>query len=183
MSLGDKLIIMNDGRIQQIGSPDDVYHHPENRFVAGFIGSPSMNFVDVEIDRDGIVAAENGVGEFEVRLDEEVANRYRNQQSFTLGVRPQYFQAHTEPVENSINGTVEVTEPQGDEQIVDVLIGDPDGESIELTVLCPSTIDVVRNDDIWLTINDELVHGFDKQSGDRISKETIDRTKESSIRQ
>lgn len=183
MSLGDKLVVMDAGRIQQIGSPDEVYHHPANRFVAGFIGSPSMNFVDVSIDRDGTITAENGVDEFEVTLTGTVADRYRDVESFTLGVRPQYFTAHTEPVDNSIAGTVEVTEPQGDEQIIDVIVGDPDGTSIELTVMSPSTVEVTRNDRIWLTLEDELVHGFDKRSGERISKETIDRTKESSIRQ
>jgi multiple sugar transport system ATP-binding protein len=183
MSLGDKLVVMNDGHIQQIGSPDDVYHHPANRFVAGFIGSPSMNFIDVEIDSDGTIAAENGVDEFEIALTENVADRYRNAGSFTLGVRPQYFEAHAERVDNSIPGVVEVTEPQGDEQIIDVIVGDLDGSSIEVTVMSPSTIDVTRNDRIWLTVDDDLVHGFDKTTGERISEGTIDRTKESSIQQ
>jgi multiple sugar transport system ATP-binding protein len=182
MSLGDKLIVMDDGNIQQIGSPDEVYHHPANLFVAGFIGSPSMNFVDVTIEEDGTIVSERGVDEFEARLKEDIADQYRDKGTFTLGVRPQYFEAHTERVDNSIHGTVEVTEPQGDEQIIEVNVGDEDDSLIELTVLAPSTVDATRNDDIWLTIKDELVHGFDQQTGERFEV-TIDRTDESLNRQ
>jgi multiple sugar transport system ATP-binding protein len=159
-----------------------VYHHPANLFVAGFIGSPSMNFVDVTIEEDGTIVSERGVDEFEARLKEDIADQYRDKGTFTLGVRPQYFEAHTERVDNSIHGTVEVTEPQGDEQIIEVNVGDEDDSLIELTVLAPSTVDATRNDDIWLTIKDELVHGFDQQTGERFEV-TIDRTDESLNRQ
>jgi multiple sugar transport system ATP-binding protein len=172
MTLGDKLIIMDDGRIQQIGSPDEVYHEPQNRFVAGFIGSPSMNFVDVALD-DGVATDATGRADFAVELDPAVAERYDGYDRFELGVRPGYFEAHAEPVDNAISGTVKVTEPLGDEQIIDVVV---DGSSeLELTVTAPTTVDVDRNDAIWLTLRDDLVHGFDPDTGRRIAPADMQR--------
>jgi len=164
MSLGDKLIIMDKGHIQQIGSPDEVYHQPTNQFVAGFIGSPSMNFVTVRREGDRI-RADGAPDAFDVELEAEVADRYRDHDAFTLGVRPQYFEVHTDRTENAIEAAVEVTEPQGDEQIIEVEVGD---QPVSLTVVAPSTIDAERGDTIWLTLDDELVHGFDTDSGQRI---------------
>lgn len=170
MSLGDKLVIIDDGKIQQIGSPDEVYHNPANRFVAGFIGSPSMNFLTVHGDGNRIQAA-SVPEKFDVELDPDVAERYRDYDEFTLGVRPQYFTINTSPANNSINGTVKVTEPQGDQQIIDVIVGDPDGEHEEFTVVAPSTTETERNEEVWLKLDDELIHGFDPESGKRIGAE------------
>lgn len=178
MSLGDKLVVMDTGHIQQVGTPDEVYHEPMNQFVASFIGSPSMNFIDVTIDDDGTVQSAKGIEGFDVTLDPTVADRYREHGEFVLGVRPQYFVAHPEPTDNAVTGTVEVTEPQGDDQIIDIIVGPEDGEHLELTVVAPSTVNVNRGDDIWLTIEDELVHGFDSATGVRIGTgEEINRTK------
>ncbi len=180
MSLGDKLVVMNEANIQQIGSPDEVYHEPVNEFVAGFIGSPAMNFVDVRVDSDGVLRSVKDVEDFEYRLDPEVADRYTAYNEFVLGIRPQYFTINTEPVDNAIKGEVEVTEPQGDEQIVDIIIGDPEGETVEITVVAPSTVAAHRGGTVWLTVDDVLVHGFDPQTGDRIGDiDKVSRTKAS----
>ncbi len=170
MSLGDKLIVMNDAHVQQVGSPDEVYHEPANRFVAGFIGSPAMNFVDVSFDGTTITA-DDAPDDFSVDLDDQVADRYADYDAFELGVRPQYFEVHTEETPNTVEATVEVTEPQGDEQIIDLIVGDEDGDHIDLRVLAPSTIDAARDDTVWLEIDQKLVHGFDPQTGERIEGE------------
>jgi multiple sugar transport system ATP-binding protein len=172
MTLGDKLIIMDDGQIQQIGSPDEVYHEPQNTFVAGFIGSPSMNFLAVNID-DGVVTDASGRADFAVELDPSVAARYADYDRFDLGIRPGYLKAHAEAVDNAIQGTVKVTEPLGDEQIIDVTVGGEDG--LELTVSAPTTVDVDRNDPIWLTLQDDLLHGFDPDTGERIAPADMQR--------
>jgi len=171
MTLGDKLIVMDDGNIQQIGSPDEVYHEPANRFVAGFIGSPSMNFAEVTLD-GGVLRHTGDVDDFRLELDPDVAARYEGYDRFELGVRPGYFDAHATPVDNAVRGTVKVTEPLGDEQIVDIVVGDPAGNHLELTVMAPSTLDLERNGDVWLTIEDHLVHGFDVSTGERIVRDT-----------
>lgn len=180
MSLGDKLIVMNEANIQQIGSPDEVYHEPVNQFVAGFIGSPAMNFIDVSIDSNGVVRSTKDVEGFEYRLDPDVADRYSDYDEFILGVRPQYFEINTEPEDNAIQGEVEVTEPQGDEQIVDIIIGSEGDETVDLTVVAPSTVAARREETVWLTVDDTLVHGFDPQSGERIGEaDKVSRTKAS----
>ncbi|GGN94402.1 MULTISPECIES: ABC transporter ATP-binding protein [Haloarcula] len=162
MSLGDKLVVMDQGNIQQIGSPDEVYHQPVNRFVAGFIGSPSMNFIEVT-HSEGQIQAVDAPAAFDVTLDDAVTKRYSGTDEMTLGVRPQYFTIHTDETANAVEAEVEVTEPQGDEQIVEVAAGD-----VSLTIVAPSTIDTTRGDTVWLTLEDELVHGFDPDTGDRI---------------
>lgn len=177
MTLGDKLIVMNDGQIQQVGSPDEVFHEPINRFVASFIGSPSMNFIDIAIDDDGVIRAVSGTDEFRLRLSEEVARRFEGYDRFDLGVRPQYFEAYTSRQDDAIEGTVEVTEPLGDEQIVDIAVGDGD-DNLELTVKTSNTVDIERGDDIWLTVQEELVHGFDRETGERITGPTVKATGE-----
>jgi multiple sugar transport system ATP-binding protein len=162
MSLGDKLVVMDKGSIQQIGTPDEVYHQPVNRFVAGFIGSPSMNFVEVT-HSEGRIQAVDAPEAFDVSLDETAASRYTGAERMTLGVRPQYFTIHTADTPNAIEAVVNVTEPQGDEQIVEL-----EAEDVSLTVVAPSTIDATRGDTVWLTLEDELVHGFDTETGERI---------------
>lgn len=169
MSLGDKLVVMDNGNIQQIGSPDEVYHEPANRFVAGFIGSPSMNFIDVE-NEDGRLRAKQEPEALDIELQDSVAERYSDHSTLMLGIRPQYFDIHTEPTNNTIEAEVEVTEPQGDEQIIDINVG----SDIELTIVAPSTVSVSRGDTVWLEVDDDLVHGFETGSGDRIAE--TDRT-------
>jgi len=167
MSLGDKLIIMRNGNIQQVGSPNEVYHSPKNMFVGGFIGSPSMNFLPVEMEGNKITLSQ--VSDCSFTVSDRVADQY-DRSEFMLGVRPQYFDIHTEPVENSVRGSVTVTEPQGDSEIVEITIGDNADEEIELTVIESANMDLDRNDSVWLTVEDDLIHGFDPDTGMRISE-------------
>lgn len=166
-TLGDKLIIMNDGHIEQIGTPEEVYHEPRNRFVAGFIGSPSMNFVEVQWNGDEIepIDAPNAFG---IRL-ESVGDRFADYDTFTLGIRPQYFSVHTEPTDNAIEATVKVTEPTGDDQIITATVDGADSSLSELTIIAHGSIELERNDEIWLTLEEDLIHGFDPDTGDRIT--------------
>ena len=94
MTLGDRIVIMKDGFIQQIGTPQEVFHHPYNLFVAGFIGAPQMNFFEAELlKQDGKYAVK--LGELVVELSEEKqAALNANQvepQAVTLGVRPEHI--------------------------------------------------------------------------------------------
>lgn len=171
MTLADKIAVMNDGEIQQVGTPNEIYHEPANRFVAGFIGSPSMNFVDVEWTGDRTVASVAEPELFELPLEASVAERYRDVDRFTVGIRPQYFEVHTSPTPDGVPCLTEVTEPTGDDQIVTVYAGDSFDSPVELTVRAPAKTDVNRGDRVWLTVDDDRVHGFDR-TGDRIVGET-----------
>lgn len=97
MTLGDRIVVMADGVIQQQGSPEALFKQPANRFVAGFIGSPTMNFLEVQLTREGDVLHAVGDG-FKIPLAAELASRLANQMSggknaVTLGIRPSSFSA------------------------------------------------------------------------------------------
>ena len=115
MTLGDRIVIMKDGVIQQVGTPQEVFDHPANIFVAGFIGMPQMNFFDAElVKKDGKYAVELG-GVSVALSDEKQANLEKNRvqpQSITLGVRPEHIALLGEG-EQMLHGTVDVSEMMG----------------------------------------------------------------------
>lgn len=90
MTMGDRIVVMNGGRIQQTGRPMDVYHHPVNRFVAGFIGSPPMNFLEGTLIVTGGDARLDLSG-FTLKLPSERPDRYTNwsKKTVTMGIRPE----------------------------------------------------------------------------------------------
>ncbi|MEL6751938.1 MAG: ABC transporter ATP-binding protein [Pseudomonadota bacterium] len=92
MTLGDRIVVMNDGLIMQQGSPEELFKRPANRFVAGFIGSPTMNFLEAKLARQGDVLRATGDG-FDLPLPAEVAARLASYHGddITLGVRPSSF--------------------------------------------------------------------------------------------
>jgi multiple sugar transport system ATP-binding protein len=107
MTLGDRIVVLKDGYIQQTDTPLELYDHPDNSFVAGFIGSPSMNFLEVEL-KDGTLAA----GSFSI--DDTPFGRIPNGE-YLFGIRPEDIQ----PAEGSpLNGVVEVVETLGNENII-----------------------------------------------------------------
>ena len=113
MTLGDRIVIMKDGFIQQIGTPQEVFDHPYNLFVAGFIGSPQMNFFESKlIKKDGKYAVELG-GHAVVLSDEKQANLAANnvaEQEIVLGVRPEHI--HLEEVDG-VDAKIDVHELMG----------------------------------------------------------------------
>ena len=112
MTLGDRIVIMKDGFIQQIGTPQEVFNHPYNLFVAGFIGSPQMNFFNAElVKKEGKYAVE--IGGICVELSEEKQKKLQRnnvaEQSIVLGVRPEHIELTTE----GIDAKVDVSEMMG----------------------------------------------------------------------
>ena len=112
MTLGDRIVIMKDGFIQQVGTPQEVFNHPYNLFVAGFIGSPQMNFFDAELIKvDGKYAVK--LGNLVVELSEDkqarLAANQVEEQSVTLGVRPEHIHLDKE----GIPATIDVNEMMG----------------------------------------------------------------------
>ena len=115
MTLGDRIVIMKDGVIQQIGTPQEVFDHPYNLFVAGFIGMPQMNFFDAElVEKDGAYSVK--VGGIEVVLSAEKQERLKakqvKSQEITLGVRPEHITLLADG-QSGIHGTIEVAEMMG----------------------------------------------------------------------
>ena len=125
MTLGDRIVIMKDGFIQQIGTPQQVFNHPYNLFVAGFIGSPQMNLFDAKlVKQDGKYAVDlNG---YVVELSEEkqakLAANNVEEQNVVLGVRPE----HITLAESGIDAKIEVNELMGSSVHLHVNIGGKD---------------------------------------------------------
>jgi multiple sugar transport system ATP-binding protein len=124
MTLADRVVVMNRGRIEQIGTPNDLYHAPKTRFVAGFIGSPAMNFLPCRLEDAG--------GALRVRLSDDIvlpvppshAGRYRShagRSGLTFGLRPEHLtdgKPNGAPQPATIDAAIEVTEPLGMETLV-----------------------------------------------------------------
>ena len=124
MTLADRVVVMNKGRIEQIGTPNELYHKPATRFVAGFIGSPAMNFIPCHL--------EEAAGKLNVRLTDRLAfplpaarvARYQNvarSEKLLLGIRPEHLteaNSHLEPGVEPFDALLDVTEPMGMETLV-----------------------------------------------------------------
>ncbi|MDL0131896.1 ABC transporter ATP-binding protein [Halobacterium salinarum] len=163
MTLGDKLIVMHDSEVQQVGSPHEVYHDPANQFVAGFIGSPSMNFLRVRRADHSTVAfdgPQSGSFAYDAVPDSV------DDEPFVLGVRPQYFDVSQSPADGAFEATVTVTEPMGDEQLLTVTVG----EDRELSVRVPIHVDVTRGETVWLAVDADRTYVFDPETGARLEQ-------------
>ncbi len=112
MTLGDRIVIMKDGFIQQIGTPQEVFNHPHNLFVAGFIGAPQMNMFDAKLVKvDGKYAVQLGEATVELSADKQAKLAANNvaEQEVTLGLRPE----HISLGENGVAAKVDVHELMG----------------------------------------------------------------------
>lgn len=124
MSLSDRIAVLDHGRLQQIGTPDDIYHRPINRFVAEFVGSPPMNFLPAELVEGGGSLEARGDGfSLPIRGNGEFRGR-RWPRSIEIGVRPEAIHASTEASATTpIAGKVQWVERLGSRHILDVRIG------------------------------------------------------------
>jgi multiple sugar transport system ATP-binding protein len=123
MTLGDRVVVMNHGVIQQVGEPLELYNNPANKYVAGFIGSPPMNFANVTItESNGALFAENPA--MRIRVPEALSARVGAHvgKATTLGIRPEDLRmaTSTDPADQTIEAIVEVSEQLGSEVILDV---------------------------------------------------------------
>ena len=161
MTLGDRIVIMRDGYIQQIGTPQEVFNHPANLFVAGFIGMPVMNFFDAELKREGDKFFVE-VGGYRVELDAEKEERLlkNNVQSqpITLGVRPE----HTDLIESGVKARVDVSEMMGSSVHLHLT-----AEGRDVIVIVP-TVGLKEN----FRMGDSVQFGFKGNVAHVFSKET-----------
>src|SRR6187200_996764 len=127
MTLGDRVVVMKDGVVQQVGDPLELYNQPANKFVAGFIGSPAMNFATVTmVDGNGRITAKNSGLEIEVPGPHADRLRGHVGQQLTMGIRPEnlHLASAADPEGLTFNSKVEVVEKLGSEILLDVRVGD-----------------------------------------------------------
>jgi multiple sugar transport system ATP-binding protein len=125
MTLGDRVVVMWDGRIQQVGTPLEVYAKPVNRFVAGFIGAPSMNFIEVVIrGGDAGLFAQTPLLRLRVPEEKRAALAQWKDKAVIMGIRPEHLALGDAGSERSFDAGVEVVEQLGAEIQLEVKLGD-----------------------------------------------------------
>ena len=156
MTLGDRVVVMKDGRVQQIGEPLELYGRPANRFVAGFIGSPAMNFVDVSITaQNGALWAE--AQGLRVRVPERIGPRAGSR--VTLGVRPEALRLANGTDDYSFATEVDVVEPLGNEILLNFRAG-----GVPMVARVDPGTRVGAHESVRFALDPARVHFFDPQS-------------------
>jgi multiple sugar transport system ATP-binding protein len=162
MTLGDRVVVMKDGVVQQVGEPLELYNAPVNRFVAGFIGSPGMNFAAVRVTgADGDLRADNAG--FGIDVPAEAAPRllpYAGR-DVTMGIRPEDLRLANggDPAGLCFDAVIEVVEKLGSEILLDLQVG---GQSMVAAV--EPTVRARRGDKVRLALRGDRLHFFDTTS-------------------
>jgi len=162
MTLGDRVVVMKDGWVQQVGEPLELYGQPANRFVAGFIGSPAMNFVDVTISESGgsTWASAEGLklqvpARFTARMRERMGSRV------TLGVRPEALHVAngSDPAGYTLDTSVDVLEPLGNEILVNFRAG-----GAAMVARVDPSVRLKAHDPVRMALDPERLHFFDNKT-------------------
>jgi multiple sugar transport system ATP-binding protein len=159
MTMADKIVVLRAGRVEQIGAPLELYNEPRNRFVAGFIGSPRMNFLSARvtgIDHDGVritVAGSNGSARIPVRGAGDLAGR-----EVTLGIRPEHIELRSsDGQELGLTATIELLEQLGATSFLYCALGD----GTKLTVQVAGQIELRTGDRVSVCFPAGKAHLFD----------------------
>lgn len=159
LSMADRIAVLNHGVLQQIGTPEQVYDNPVNRFVASFIGAPTMNFMKGTFSN----GANPGIAGTGWRLPLPAALKAKLEQAATgdvvLGVRPEDLAIKTSPVPDAWDAKVFVVEPLGDRNIFDVQVGDQ-----SLRIKAPPTMLAEPGTPVWVEVNRDRIHLFDPKT-------------------
>lgn len=154
LTMGDRIVVLDKGVIQQVGTPDEIYQNPANTFVAGFVGAPQMNFLEGTMLNDTLV-----VGDIPIQLTEEQKNAIGTKKNIIIGIRPENMNAPEGEIK--LAAKVDMTEMLGSEKIVYFYIG-----NTKCSVKLAPNFAV--DDDIVLKIDTKSLFLFDKQTGKRV---------------
>jgi multiple sugar transport system ATP-binding protein len=157
MTLASRVAVLKRGRVQQFDTPLNIYNQPANRFVAEFVGSPSMNFIDGKIER-GIFVSDSlqvSVNRSDSPVDSKI----------TMGIRPEHIHVYAEPQDGAIQAHVYVTELMGNETFVFLSLGPH-----KLIARAAGDFRADVESTVWLRIESEKAHFFDHATGERAQK-------------
>ena len=177
MTMGTRIVVMRDGFVQQIGAPQELYDHPINTFVAGFIGTPQMNFFDGRITADGTITFANNQ---KVKLSAAALSQFDEKKignglDIIMGVRPGDLKVLDAETDMSVSARVEVIEALGNETIIYANLDKNAAEGLEKT---PTSIvasaklkkNPGRKSEIILGIDEESIHIFERETKRSIRK-------------
>ena len=163
MSIGDRIAILNNGVLEQVDTPENIYNFPKNLFVAGFIGSPPMNMLDgTLIEKNGKKFIDLGIKTY------QLSNRFNNLKKtkttdVVLGIRPEHISISREDVGNSIKAKVDIFEDMGREFNVYLRVNEK-----TLIVITKSIKDLEIGNEVNLVFDDKRIHVFDKHTEENL---------------
>ncbi|MBV0925383.1 ABC transporter ATP-binding protein [Halomicroarcula limicola] len=176
MTMSDRIAVMNDGELQQVGPPLELYHEPANRFVAGFIGEPMMNFVEGR-NEDGTF-----VGTYvEYPFDGDIRQSVQGTDDVVLGVRPEDLEVEsaegTDPADlggHEFLMNVSVVEPHGDQNVLHLNHPEDTDEEDLLHALTSGTNIFEAGETVVVSIDPNDVHVFDARTGDALHNRSVE---------
>jgi multiple sugar transport system ATP-binding protein len=157
LTMSTKIAVMREGVIQQLDTPDRVYHAPENLFVADFIGNPKVNLLDGSVGKSNLV----DLGKFKISMKTHQATG-----KVVLAVRPEDISIFPSPIPESVEFTAYSVLPSGADSTIIAQLGD-----IELTARESGISKIKMDEKIWLKFNSEMLNLYDKESGNLIVSE------------
>ncbi len=158
MTMADRIVVMRDGYVEQIGSPLELYDRPANLFVAGFIGSPGMNFIPGSISEDDASVFVTKTGD---KLPLPAGYSLASGQNLVYGIRPEDLEIR----DGGVNAEVSLIEPTGAETQITALLG-----GTQIVASIRDRVDLQPGDHLSLGVSLDAVHVFDAQSGQAISR-------------
>ena len=166
MTMGSRIAVMNAGDLLQVGTPQELYDRPRNRFVAGFIGSPAMNFASLQIDGDRM----KGSG-----FDFPIPSRFRNtigtgsSRSVVAGFRPEHLELGGSGERLAIRAKADVVEYLGNEELLHLTVA---GHDADVIAVVSASHNVRPGDILDLQLPADRLHLFDAESGDAVAAST-----------
>lgn len=162
MTMGDRIAVMKDGYLQQVDTPENLYQHPCNLFVAGFIGSPQMNFIECKLTVNALSAYVSFMG-YNVEIPLKPGMEEYNEKTVILGVRPEDFHCDEQYMKkyagNEIQLPLLLSEMMGAEKLLYSAIN-----SSKIIIKVPSSIPFSREEKFETVIDTEKIHLFDKKT-------------------
>lgn len=154
LTMGDRIVVLDKGKIQQVDTPTNIYNNPQNKFVAGFIGSPQMNFIDCNIINNTLIMTEPII-----ELSRDIMEKLHNRHYVTIGIRPENMTNPNGRIK--LNVKVEMTELLGSEQIAYFNIGEN---------RCSAKLSAEQNigEYLELSLDSNEILYFDQKTGERI---------------
>ncbi|MBB3996604.1 sn-glycerol-3-phosphate ABC transporter ATP-binding protein UgpC [Aureimonas pseudogalii] len=167
MTLADRLVVMRAGRIEQVGTPAEVYDRPATRFVASFIGAPPMNLLEGELEPDDAFRLAGG-GRLALRAGERVRFGARR---VTIGIRPEHTILTRRGAPGSLDAVVEFVEELGASRVVYADVGA--GASAIVAAVVADATPVATGDPVGLLLPADRLHAFDAETGARVETAPI----------
>ncbi len=164
MTMGDRIAVFKKGKLLQLGTSDEIYHHPSNLFVAGFIGSPQMNFIEVETrEKDGIIYVETK--DFSIPIPEQFRKDIEKDKKYIFGIRPEHIYLKEDP-------QIPTKKFKGDLYFVEALRSDTvlhiNTNFGKIVAKIPGDVILKEGEEVEFYLDLEKIHIFDKETGEAI---------------